>query len=109
MLPDRYEIQINIAGKWTVHGVVDGDEAAARKTWEYLRGTLTHKARLVTHDYKGRVIVKATQGIRAGFRVTYGETMPVWSRILPSMAAAQQFAAKHRSMGDVVFSIEATN
>ena len=107
----RYEIQIKVAGKWTTHGVVEdaeGAEAAhVRKTWDYLRGTVTVPARLVTHDYKGRVKVIATQGQRHGYRVTYGETLPVWSRILPSKAAADAFAAQHRSFGDVIFAIEA--
>jgi hypothetical protein len=105
---DRYEIQTKtVEGKWTVHGVVEGDVAAAEKAWAYVANTLTAPARLVTHDYKGRIIVVARQGKRSGYRVTYGETIPVWSRILPSLAAANEFADKHRSFGDIVFSIEA--
>jgi len=104
---DHFEIQTKVDGKWVAQGVVEAPEADARKAWDYMRGTLTDQARLVQRDYKGRVHVRATQGKRSGFRVVYGETMPVWSRVLPTKTAADAFAAKHRSFGDVVFSIEA--
>lgn len=104
---DRYEIQTKtVEGKWATHGVVEGDANAAEQAWKYTANTLTAPARLITHDYKGRVVVVARQGKRSGYRVTYGETAPVWSRILPSLAAANEFADKHRSFGDIVFSIE---
>lgn len=104
---DTFAIQTKVAGKWTEHGTVGGDKAAALKAWNYVKGTLTTAARLVEFDYKGRVHVVATHTQRAGYRVTYGETMPVWSRVLPTLAEAHKFADKHRSFGDVVFSIEA--
>lgn len=105
---DRYEIQTKtVEGKWATHGVVEGDADAADKAWTYIANTLTDPARLITHDYKGRIVVVARQGKRSGYCVTYGETIPVWSRILPSLAAANEFADKHRSFGDIVFSIEA--
>lgn len=105
---DRFQIQTKVDGKWSTHDVIEAPEADAREIWDYVRGTLTDPARLVQHDSKGRVHVKARQQKRAGFRVVYGETMPVWSRVLPSRAAAEEFAAKKRNVGDIVFSIEAT-
>jgi len=102
-----YEIQIKVDGKWTQHSSTEASEADAMKLWEYVRGTLSAQARLVYFDYKGRVQVVARQGKRSGYRVTYGETAPVWQRVLPTLDAAQAFAAKHRSFGDIVFGIEA--
>ena len=104
---DHFEIQTKVDGKWTTQGVIEAPEAEARKAWDYARGTMTEPARLVQRDYKGRGHVKATQGKRSGFRVVYGETAPVWSRVLPSRAAADAFAAKHRSFGDIIFGLEA--
>lgn len=104
---DRYEIQTKVAGKWTEHGVVEGGEDTARQAWLYVSGSLAAASRLITHDYKGRVIVVAKRAARAGYRVTYGETLPVWSRVLPTLDAAEAFANKQRSVGDVVFGIEA--
>ena len=103
---DMYAIQTKIDGKWAEHGTVSGGEADARKAWDYIKGTLTAPARLVQYDYKGRVHVVATQKQRSGYRVTYGETLPVWSRVLPTLAAANAFADKHRSFGDVIFNVE---
>lgn len=103
----RYEIQIKAGSKWTTHSVVEADKDGALKAWGYVSGTLSDAARLISHDYKGRVIVVKRQAPRAGYRVVYGETMPAWSRILPSLTEAERFAAKHRSFGDIVFSIEA--
>jgi hypothetical protein len=40
-----------------------------------------------------------------GWRVVYGETRPAWERIFPTKREADAFAKKHRSFGDVVFSI----
>lgn len=104
---DHYEIQTKVDGKWATMGIIKGDEAAARKAWDYLRGTLHEAARLIAFDYKGRVRVIARTAARRGWRVVYGETAPVWSRVLPTKDAAEKFATKHRGFGDIVFSIEA--
>jgi hypothetical protein len=104
---ERFEIQTKIDGKWTLHSVIDADEDGARKAWRYIAGTQAAACRLVTNDYKGRVAVVATQSARSGYRVTYGETIPVWSRVLPTKAKADAFAAKHRRFGDIVFGIDA--
>lgn len=40
-----------------------------------------------------------------GYRVVYGETRPAWEQIFPTMREAKAFAKKHRSFGDVIFSI----
>jgi len=104
---DTFAIQTKINDKWTDHATIGGTKADALKTWGYVKGTLTTAARLVEYDYKGRVHVVATLKQRAGYRVTYGETMPVWSRVLPTLSEAQAFANKHRSFGDIVFSVEA--
>lgn len=82
---DRYEIQTKVSGKWIEHGIVEGDEAAARRAWLYVSGTLAAASRLITHDDKGRVIVVAKRAAHSGYRVTYGETLPVWSRVLPTL------------------------
>lgn len=39
------------------------------------------------------------------YRVVYGETMPAWERVFPTLREAQAFAKKHESFGDVIFSI----
>lgn len=39
------------------------------------------------------------------FRVVYGENRPAWERIFETKAEAVAFAKKHRSFGDVIFSI----
>lgn len=39
------------------------------------------------------------------YRVVYGETMPAWEAIFPTMKAAKSFAREHEAMGDVVFSV----
>jgi hypothetical protein len=39
------------------------------------------------------------------FRVVYGETMPAWEQIFPTMREALAFAKRHESFGDVIFSI----
>lgn len=103
---DRYEIQTKIADKWQTHDVIEGDESAAMTVWRYVSGTLFDAARLVTHDYKGRIRVMRRQSKRAGYRVVYGEMMPVWSKVLPSLKEANAFAEKCRSIGDIVFRIE---
>lgn len=41
-----------------------------------------------------------------GYRVVYGESRPAWERIFPTMRAAQAFAKKHKSFGDVIFSVK---
>lgn len=40
------------------------------------------------------------------YRVVYGESRPAWERIFPTKAEADQFAKKHRGMGDRVFSVK---
>ena len=39
------------------------------------------------------------------YRVVYGETIPVWERIFPSLREAEAFAKEHESFGDVIFDI----
>lgn len=39
------------------------------------------------------------------YRVVYGETRPAWERIFPTKREAEAFAKKHKSFGDVIFSI----
>ena len=39
------------------------------------------------------------------YRVVYGETRPAWEQIFPTRRAADAFARKHRSFGDVIFSV----
>lgn len=43
-----------------------------------------------------------------GWRVVYGESRPAWEQIFPTKREAQAFAKKHRSFGDVIFSIAKT-
>lgn len=40
------------------------------------------------------------------YRVVYGETRPMWEQSFATMREAQAFAKKHRSFGDVIFSIK---
>lgn len=40
------------------------------------------------------------------YRVVYGETMPAWEQTFPTKREAEAFAKKHRSFGDVIFSIK---
>jgi hypothetical protein len=40
------------------------------------------------------------------YRVVYGETMPAWERIFPTMRAAKAFAKEHEGFGDIVFSVK---
>jgi|HubBroStandDraft_1064217.scaffolds.fasta_scaffold125234_3 hypothetical protein len=39
------------------------------------------------------------------YRVVYGEMMPAWEKIFPTMREAKAFAKEHRSFGDIIFSI----
>lgn len=39
------------------------------------------------------------------YRVVYGETRPMWEKIFPTRREANAFAKKHRSFGDLIFSI----
>jgi len=39
------------------------------------------------------------------YRVVYGETMPAWEQIFPTLSEAKAFAKEHMSFGDVIFSI----
>ena len=43
---------------------------------------------------------------KPGYRVVYGESRPAWEQIFPTLRAAEAFAVKHRSFGDVIFSIK---
>lgn len=43
--------------------------------------------------------------LNPGYRVVYGETRPAWEQILPTLKEARAFAKKHKSFGDIVFSI----
>ena len=40
------------------------------------------------------------------YRVVYGESMPAWEQIFPTMREARAFAKEHESFGDVIFSIK---
>lgn len=40
------------------------------------------------------------------YRVVYGETIPAWEKTFPTMQEAEAFADKHRSFGDVIFSVK---
>ncbi len=42
---------------------------------------------------------------RKTYRVVYGETMPAWEQIFPTLREAKAFAKKHESFGDIIFSI----
>lgn len=42
---------------------------------------------------------------KTGYRVVYGESMPAWEKIFPTMRAANAFAKRHEGMGDIVFSV----
>ena len=55
----------------------------------------------ISHDEVLRV---HTGGIMS-YRVVYGETIPVWERIFPSLREAEAFAKEHESFGDVIFDI----
>lgn len=46
-----------------------------------------------------------TSKTKTGYRVVYGETMPAWEKIFPTMKEAKAFAKEHESFGDVIFSI----
>jgi len=39
------------------------------------------------------------------YRVVYGETMPAWEKTFPTKREADAFAKKHKSFGDIVFSV----
>lgn len=40
------------------------------------------------------------------WRVVYGETIPAWEELFPTKREADAFAKKHRSFGDIIFSIK---
>jgi hypothetical protein len=40
------------------------------------------------------------------YRVVYGETRPMWEQTFPTMRDAKAFAKKHKSFGDVIFSVK---
>lgn len=48
----------------------------------------------------------AEQKREVGYRVVYGESRPAWEQVFPTMRAAQAFAKKHKSFGDVIFSVK---
>lgn len=39
------------------------------------------------------------------YRVVYGETVPAWEQVFPTLREAKAFAKEHRSFGDVIFSV----
>lgn len=39
------------------------------------------------------------------YRVVYGETIPAWEQVFPTLRKAKAFAKEHESFGDVIFSI----
>ena len=39
------------------------------------------------------------------YRVVYGETMPAWERIFPTLPDAKVFTRKQRRLGDIIFSV----
>lgn len=39
------------------------------------------------------------------YRVVYGETIPAWEKVFPTLREAKAFAKEHESFGDVIFSI----
>ena len=39
------------------------------------------------------------------YRVVYGETIPAWELIFPTLREAMTFAKEHESFGDIIFSI----
>lgn len=40
------------------------------------------------------------------YRVVYGESRPAWEQIFRTKREAEKFARKHRSFGDIVFSVK---
>jgi hypothetical protein len=40
------------------------------------------------------------------YRVVYGESLPAWEKIFPTLREAHAFAKKHESFGDIIFSIK---
>ena len=48
---------------------------------------------------------KAEEQNKTGYRVVYGETMPAWEQIFPTLRQAKAFAKEHEGFGDVIFSI----
>jgi len=40
------------------------------------------------------------------WRVVYGETIPAWEKTFDTKREADAFAKKHRSFGDIIFSIK---
>lgn len=40
------------------------------------------------------------------WRVVYGESRPAWEKIFATKREADAFAEKHKSFGDVIFSIK---
>lgn len=40
------------------------------------------------------------------YRVVYGETIPAWEKTFATRREANAFARKHKSFGDIIFSIK---
>lgn len=40
------------------------------------------------------------------YRVVYGETMPAWEQVFPTLKAAVAFAREHETFGDTIFSVK---
>lgn len=40
------------------------------------------------------------------YRVVYGETMPAWEKIFPTLREARAFAREHKTLGDIIFSVK---
>jgi hypothetical protein len=54
-----------------------------------------------------RLVAKYAEPIAPtrGWRVVYGESRPAWEQIFQTKREADAFAQKHRSFGDVIFSV----
>jgi hypothetical protein len=50
-------------------------------------------------------MTQPAKGQQMSYRVVYGETRPMWEQIFPTLREANAFAKKHRSFGDVIFSV----
>lgn len=43
---------------------------------------------------------------QTSYRVVYGESRPAWEKIFQTKRGADAFAKKHKSFGDIIFSIK---
>ncbi len=78
-----------------VHGF-SGSRALAQKALNLGGGHLT----ILLEEVAEAVI--ATDS----YRVVYGETMPSWEKIFPTMREAKAFAAEQKKFGDMIFSVK---